>query len=109
MHQLEVDHNLDKWLDKWQFILRNDKELSKAAADIALTQLDDIMQYGFNQSRKDFPSEQQKVNEDLQELSNSECSSKGVSAHNLANKNAVFRIMCVKPMEKFGQYNGTVK
>jgi hypothetical protein len=57
---LEVDHNLDKWLDKWQFILRNDKELSKAAADIALTQLDDIMQYGFNQSRKDFPSEQQK-------------------------------------------------
>jgi hypothetical protein len=55
----EVDYNLERWLDKWQFILRNDKELSKAAADIALTQLNDIIQYEFHQARKYFSDQQE--------------------------------------------------
>jgi hypothetical protein len=52
LHQLEeVDYNLDRWLNKWQFILRNDKELSRASAEIALNQLQDIIAYDFHQSR----------------------------------------------------------
>lgn len=48
----EVDYNLDRWLDKWQFILRNDKELSKAAAGLALSQLNGIVSYEVELARE---------------------------------------------------------
>lgn len=38
-----ADHNLDRWLGKWEFILRNDVELSKVGANIALGQLERIV------------------------------------------------------------------
>lgn len=50
----EVDYNLDRWLDKWQFILRNDKELSKAAASLALSQLNGIVSYEVDLARENF-------------------------------------------------------
>jgi hypothetical protein len=53
LSELEVDYNLERWLDKWQFILRNDKELSRASANLALTQLNDIIQYEFELARKE--------------------------------------------------------
>jgi hypothetical protein len=50
----EVDYNLERWLDKWQFIIRNDRELSKASAGLALEQLNEIVQYEFEQARKNY-------------------------------------------------------
>jgi hypothetical protein len=46
----DVDYNLEKWIDKWEFILDNDPELSKAAALLALRQLNDIVSHEFKQS-----------------------------------------------------------
>ena len=39
----ETEYNLDRWISKWEFILRNDRELSRAAVNIAVRQLDDII------------------------------------------------------------------
>ena len=39
-------------MDKWEFILRNDRELSRAAADIALRQLDDIILHEIQSERE---------------------------------------------------------
>ena len=36
-------------MSKWEFILRNDHELSKAAADVALRQVSDIILYEIEQ------------------------------------------------------------
>jgi hypothetical protein len=49
----EVDYNLERWMDKWEFILRNDKELSKAGAVIALEQLNDIVFYEFHRRKSE--------------------------------------------------------
>ncbi|MDH2901348.1 MAG: hypothetical protein PXY39_10285, partial [archaeon] len=50
MPQLEdTDYHLERWMNKWEFILRNDHELSKAAADVALRQVSDIILYEIEQ------------------------------------------------------------
>ena len=41
-------HGLDRWLVKWEFILHNDHELSKAGAYTALRQLHTIIQREIN-------------------------------------------------------------
>jgi hypothetical protein len=43
----ELDNSLDKWIDKWGFIVQNDNELTKVGARIALRQLDVIVAYNF--------------------------------------------------------------
>jgi anthranilate phosphoribosyltransferase len=43
-------------MNKWEFILRNDHELSKAAADVALRQVSDIILYEIEQREIKSPS-----------------------------------------------------
>lgn len=43
----ETSYSLDRWLNKWSFILRTDKELLTVGALIALRQLDDIVSLEF--------------------------------------------------------------
>ena len=48
----EIYYKFERWMDKWEFILRNDRELSRAAADIALRQLDDIILHEIQSERE---------------------------------------------------------
>jgi hypothetical protein len=45
----DTDYNLDRWLDKWEFILNNDNEMSGATATIGLDQLERIIHYEMRQ------------------------------------------------------------
>jgi hypothetical protein len=42
---VEVDFNLERWLDKWEFLLHNDRDLTQDSATFALKQLDEIISY----------------------------------------------------------------
>ncbi len=41
----ELDHSVDKWMEKWSFIVEKERELTSTAAIIALKQLEQIITY----------------------------------------------------------------
>jgi hypothetical protein len=51
----EMDYNLERWMSKWQFMLDNDAEMSKATAVGALEQLNEIISYEIRKEKDSTP------------------------------------------------------
>lgn len=52
--QVEEDYDFDRWMEKWQFVLRNHPKPSQELANIALAELDKTISYGIGKDTRRF-------------------------------------------------------
>jgi hypothetical protein len=64
----QKDGSLGRWTNKWSFILRSDKDLSEAGADVALKQLDEIVSHDFERTEQSEREKQEKTEQGLLDL-----------------------------------------
>lgn len=50
--EIEMCNSLQKWMDKWEFIIVSDHELSRAGAKVAISQLDVIVSSGLSKENQ---------------------------------------------------------